>query len=420
MSQFTRFLAASGLANLADGIATLIWVWVASLLTRDAALIALVPVALRLPWVIFAIPAGLVADRVDRHRMVLAMDALRAAAFAVAAVALMVWAPSATAPATGVSSWPLFLTLCLAALVVGVAEVFRDNAAQTLLPALVPDQALERANGQLWSLESVTNQMLGPALGALLLGAALALPFAVNAAAYAAAALILLAMKGQFRPAPGDQPAHWRRDLAEAFRYLLAQPLLLMLACITGLWNLLDSMMMFALLLHAQENLQMSASTYGLVLSAMAIGGIIAGLTGDRVVARIGPGATCGSMLFLSAFAVMAMPMLAHPVALGACFALMHLGGIYWNIVSVSTRQRLIPDMLRGRVNSLYRLLAWGAIPLGSLLAGVIIEQSSPWLGRADALVLPLWVAGVALVIVSIVVQRPLRRLLSEVTGWRR
>ena len=117
---FGRFLLASGLANLADGVALLAWVWVASMLTRDPGLIALVPMALRLPWPIFAIPAGLVADRVDRRRLVVAMDILRAFAFAGAALALWFATPLAPAPASGVSSLPLFVGLCLAALIVGV------------------------------------------------------------------------------------------------------------------------------------------------------------------------------------------------------------------------------------------------------------------------------------------------------------
>ena len=85
MTNYRFFLGAAGMANLADGIATIVWVWVATLITRDAGLIALVPVALRLPWALFAIPAGLVADRVDRRRLIVAMDLLRAAAFAAAA-----------------------------------------------------------------------------------------------------------------------------------------------------------------------------------------------------------------------------------------------------------------------------------------------------------------------------------------------
>ena len=213
IGMFRRFLAASGLANLGDGIATLAWVWVASTLTRDAALIALVPVALRLPWAIFAIPAGIVADRVDRRRLVIAMDAVRALAFLAAAGALTLRGEAGPAPLEGVSSVPLFVALILCAMTVGIAEVFRDNAAQTLLPSIVPDQGLERANGQLWTTEALANQLIGPAFGAFLLGAALALPFAFNALAYALAAFLMTRLVGRFHPGPPVY-ALWAEQLA--------------------------------------------------------------------------------------------------------------------------------------------------------------------------------------------------------------
>ncbi|MGL4321430.1 MAG: MFS transporter [Paracoccaceae bacterium] len=85
MRPYPRFVAASGLTNLADGVAVVAWAWLASLLTRDALLVALVPVALRVPWFLFALPAGIVTDRVDRRRLIMAMDALRAGAFVLAA-----------------------------------------------------------------------------------------------------------------------------------------------------------------------------------------------------------------------------------------------------------------------------------------------------------------------------------------------
>ena len=154
-----RFIAASGAANLADGIATVAWAWAASALTRDAFLIALVPVALRLPWAVLAVPAGIVTDRVDRRRLILCMDALRAAAFAVAALALALALPLPPAPASGVSLPGLFAMIASAALVVGGAEVFRDNAAQTMLPSIVPHDRLEAANGRLWSVEMVANAL---------------------------------------------------------------------------------------------------------------------------------------------------------------------------------------------------------------------------------------------------------------------
>lgn len=170
MTALQRFIFASGMTNLADGIAVVAWGWIASLLTRDALLVALVPVALRLPWALLALPAGLVTDRVDRRRLILGMDAVRALAFAGAAGALWVALPLAPAPTEGISAPGLYASLLVAALVVGGAEVFRDNAAQTMLTALVPKDRLERANGQLWSAELLTNALIGPALGAFLIG----------------------------------------------------------------------------------------------------------------------------------------------------------------------------------------------------------------------------------------------------------
>jgi MFS family permease len=412
---FRRFLAASGLANLGDGIAVLAWVWVASTLTRDAGLIALVPVALRLPWAVFAIPAGLVADRADRRRVVIAMDAIRAAAFLAAAAALTMPGALPPAPMQGVSSVPLFVTLCLCALSVGVAEVFRDNAAQALLPAIVPDEGLERANGRLWTVESLANQMIGPAFGAFLLGAALALPFAFNAAAYGLAGLLMTRVAGRFRPEAGRAEG-WRPALASAVRFLWGQPLLLLLAVITGVWNLCFEATMFAMVLHVQENLGMTAQHYGFMLTAFALGGAAAGLVGDRIAARLGSGRTMRLALLVSAVLLLALPLARSGWLLAGCFAAFEMAGITWNIVSVSLRQRLIPDHLRGRVNSLYRLLAWGMIPLGIALSGRVIGLGEGWIGRSGALVLPLWLSGGLMLGVSLAVQRPLRRGLGRLS----
>jgi MFS family permease len=414
---FRRFLAASGLANLGDGIATLAWVWVASTLTREAGLIALVPVALRLPWAIFAIPAGIVADRVDRRRLVVAMDVVRALAFVAAATALSLRGEVGTAPAAGVGSVPLFAALCLAAMTVGIAEVFRDNAAQTLLPAIVPDAGLERANGRLWTTEALANQLIGPAFGAFLLGVALALPFAFNALAYAVAAVLMARLSGRFHPGPPVE-ARWRAALVVAWRFLWRQPLLLLLAVVTGLWNLCFEATLFALVLHAQENLGLSAQEYSLVLSAFAAGGAVAGLIGDRIALRLGTGRTMRLALFLSAVTLLLVPLAPNGWLLACCFVVFEMSGITWNIVSVSLRQRMIPDELRGRVNSLYRLLAWGMIPLGIGLSGWVIGLAESVVGRPAALVVPVWVAGGLMLVLALLAQRPLQRGLDR--GFRR
>ncbi len=334
---FARFVAASGMANLADGIATVAWAWLASLMTRDALLIALVPVALRLPWFLFALPAGILTDRADRRLLILRMDILRALAFAVAAVAIALALPLDPPPARGVAEPKLFAAILIAALLVGVAEVFRDNAAQTMLPSIVPHDRLEKANGQLWSVEMIGNALLGPALGALLIAAALPLPFAVNAVAFGLAVALVARLSGDFRPAQ-TAPRNWRLELRAGFDFLRAAPLLRTLAWLTGFWNLLFQMVMIALVLHAQENLDMGASAYGLVLAAGAVGGILGGFVGARVIAALGPGPAAQWMLASSAPVFLAVAIVPGPVALGVVLALFEFTGLVWNTVSVSYR----------------------------------------------------------------------------------
>lgn len=403
MTALRRFIAASGMTNLADGVAVVAWGWVASLLTRDALLVALVPVALRTPWALLALPAGLVTDRVDRRRLIVGMDGLRGLAFAGAALALWLASPLGAAPDAGVSSPGLYTALLAAAFVVGGAEVFRDNAAQTMLPALVPQERLERANGQLWSAELVTNALIGPALGAFLIGLWLPLAFGLNAVAYGLAMLIVAGLAGQFKAARPD-PRPWRAELAEGFAFLRGVPLLRVLAWTTGFWNLFHQMIVIGVVLHAQENLGLSAQAYGLTLAGGAVGGIVGSLMGERVGRALGATRTMQWMLAASGPCFLGMALAPGAWTLSLCFAAMELSGFVWNVVSVSTRQRMIPDRMLGRVNSLYRLLAWGMMPVGLVLSGLVVQAGEQVLPRGTALVLPFWVAGVGSMVVTAVV----------------
>jgi MFS family permease len=403
MTALQRFIAASGMTNLADGVAVVAWGWIASLLTRDALLVALVPVALRLPWALLALPAGLVADRVDRRKLIIAMDAVRGMAFAGAALALGLALPLVPAPATGVAAPWLYASLLIAAFVVGGAEVFRDNAAQTMLPALVPPDRLEQANGRLWSAELLTNALIGPALGAFLIGLWLPLAFGLNALAYGLAMLLVAGLAGQFRAARTERRG-WKAELAEGFAFLRGRPLLRTLAWTTGFWNLFHQMIVIGVVLHAQENLGLSAQAYGLTLAGGAVGGIAGSLMGESVARRLGPARTLQWMLAASGPCFIAMALAPGAWTLGLCFAAMEVTGFIWNVVSVSTRQRMIPDALLGRVNSLYRLLAWGMMPLGLVLSGLVVSLGETVLPRGAALVLPFWVAGIGSLVVAALV----------------
>ncbi|QPM89575.1 MFS transporter [Pseudooceanicola algae] len=388
----TRFIAASGLTNLSDGIATLAWAWIATLLTRDPLLVALMPVALRVPWALGAIPAGLITDRHDRRRLILIADGLRCGCFAVAAVAILWALPLKAAPVSGVSNPGLFALLMLTALVIGGAEVLRDNAAQTLVPSLVPPAALERANGRLWSVELIGNALLGPSIGAVLIAVSLPLPFAFNALALGVAVLIVLRMKVPPRQSQGGR--NWRAEVAEGFSFLKGQPVLRLLAWVTGVWNMLHQMVVIALILHVQENLGLGPRAYGLILAAGALGGILGGFVGDRVVRAIGRGRGAQWTLLFSALAFLALPLAQSALGVALILFAFECAGLIWNTISVAYRQRAIPDSLLGRVNSLYRLLAWGMMPLGLVLSGWITRGADRILPRELALTMPFFIAA--------------------------
>ena len=385
----------------------------ATLLTRDPLLIAILPVALRLPWFVFAVPAGIVTDRVDRRRLILAMDILRALAFSTAAIAVWLAIPLPETPDTGVSNPALFVGLIVAALTIGCAEVFRDNAAQTMLPALVPSEGLERANGRLWSVELVGNALIGPALGAFLLASFLPLPFALNALAFACAVIMVASLSGRFKPKQ-TQTRDWKRELKEGYDFLKNAALLRLLAIATGVWNLLDQMVVIALVLHVQENLGLGAKAYGLILAASAFGGIAAGFVADRIVKRFGPGQTARVASLISGFTFLAITFAPDAYVLALALMTFEFAGLTWNTVSVSYRQRRIPDRLLGRVNSLYRLLAWGMMPVGLILSGLVLRAAETVLPRGEALMIPFYIAAIGVFVLTALIWRPLKRGFQE------
>lgn len=412
---FNRFVAASGLTNLADGIATVAWVWMASLLTRDPLLVAMMPVALRLPWFLFAIPAGIITDRVDRRKLILWMDVIRAIAFAIATVVIWQALPLAVPPQTGLAQPTVFYVLMGTALLVGGAEVFRDNAAQTMLPSLVSHDALERANGRLWSVKLIGNSLIGPALGAFLIAAFAPAPFALNSIAYAVALVCVMSLKGAFKPQLNEAKPDWKSELSEAYTFLKSSALLRSLALITGGWNLVFQMSAIALVLHVQENLNLGATAYGLLLAAGAFGGITAGFMAERIIKRFGPKRTAQVSLIVSAPSFLLMALAPNWLTLALTIAIFEFAGLTWHTVSVSYRQRKIPDALLGRVNSLYRLLAWGLMPIGLVLSGLIVRYAEPMIGRSQALNLPIFTASAGALILGILGWQALNRGFNHV-----
>lgn len=386
---YRLLFSASAVSNLGDGVASLAFPWLATLITRDPGLIALVAFATRLPWLLFSIPVGVLIDRGDRRVLMIQADLFRLL-MSLAVIALILTIRDFPVQAHEAMYAGGF---ALIAFLIGTAEVVRDNSAQTVLPSLVASADLEKANGQMWSVEQIAGSFIGPPLAGALIALAVPAPFTLNVIAFGLAAWLvwMIAMP----PRLGATRRHIRIEIMEGWRWLRSRPMLLRLALMLSVMNFVWTMAATALVLYAQEILHLNALQYGTLLTAGAAGGVVCGVMGSRIIARLGPmrSVYLALLLMITPFLVLAF---TSSIALAAISLFIEMiGSLLWNIVTVSYRQRLIPDALLGRVNALYRFFAWGTMPLGALAGGWIVSACEPGFGREMALRMPFFLATI-------------------------
>ncbi|HEY3485638.1 MAG TPA: MFS transporter, partial [Ilumatobacteraceae bacterium] len=382
--RFWTLATSSGLSNLADGAFKLALPLVAIRFTRSPGLVAGIELVRSLPWLLFALPAGAFVDRWDRRHTMLVANTVRATILLVPAVALAMDGGS-------------LLLLFVAAAVTGVAEVFYDTSAQSILPSLVPAERLSRANGRLYAVELGAQQFVGPPLAGVIVGVALAAAFWVPSAMWVAALAVLFTLRGNFRPARSGATRTIRSDIAEGVRFVGHHRLLRTMAVMVGGINLATSATFAVFVLYAvgdDSTLALTDTGFGLVMLASAAGSIVGSFVCERIERAIGRAHT----LTLSILGMAVMVGVAAVTSnVWIVVAGMVLGGfavMLWNIPTVSFRQHVTPDHLLGRVNSTYRLLAWGTMPLGALLGGLV--------GQAFGLT-AVFVVGAALVLALLV-----------------
>ncbi len=391
-SRYQRLLAATTISNLGDGVSTIAYPWLASAITRNPLLVALVAVAQRLPWLVFTLPAGVITDRVDRRRAMVLMDTLRflltlVVAFAVLGRQGSLPGPDEVDTVVG-TQVGLFAVVLLATLLLGMAEVLRDNCGQTLMPSIVDSEHLEAANGRMWAAEGVANTFAGPPLGSLLLVVAFALPFFVDAATFFASAALIASISGTFR---ADRPEHhvqasWRTELAEGVRWLWGHDLLRPMAIILGLMNLASMLGGATMVLFAQEVLDVGPLLFTVLGFGFAVGGVLGGVFASAVSKRLGSGTCLALTLGGSAMVALLIGLVPWWPAVMVLFTVTALLGTLWNVITVSLRQTIIPAHLLGRVNSVYRFFAWGMMPIGAALSGIIILVADSFTSRDWAL----------------------------------
>jgi len=411
---YWKLWTASVVSNLGDGVASIAYPWLASGVTRNPLLIAVIAIAQKIPWLVFTLPAGVITDRVDRRKIMASTAVFRTLLTLVVAAVVFVnqdVLPSPEDIAAGGAVDPntvVYLTLLISALLFGFAEVLYDNSAQTILPSIVEPEALEKANGRMWGAEMVMNQFAGPPLGSVLIGIAFALPFLFDAGTFVVSAALIFALSGLFRVADTqqattqDRPGFWH-EIKEGVGWLWAHPLLRPMAIILGLLNGLFAVMAATFVLFAQEVLLVSTATFAVLLMAGAAGGVLGSVLAPMISRKLGSGTALYATLVTQAVTALVIGLATDwPVAF-AMFAVASFTGVLWNVITVSLRQTIIPDHLLGRVNSVYRFFAWGMMPIGLAVGGVIVNISeAAGIDRVLSLRIPYFVSAAALFIVFI------------------
>ena len=258
---FRWLIGSSWLTNLGDGIEVAAGPLLIASLTQDPALVALAAFLQRLPWLLFGLYAGALADRTDRRGMVVAANLLRAAVLVVLAATLI----------AGQESVGIVLA---AMLLLGTGEVFADTAAGTLLPMVVAKEDLGIGNARLMAGVVTQNQLIGPAVGAGLFAAGIAWPFLTQALLVALGVMLVLRMRLPAIEAPAREP-HVVRDIREGFSWTWNHPPVRTLTLAILIFNVTWGAAWSVLVLYASQRLGLGAIGFGLLTSVVAVGGLL-------------------------------------------------------------------------------------------------------------------------------------------------
>jgi MFS family permease len=387
--EFRKLWTANAISNLGDGVTFVAGPLLAASLTRDPLLVAGLAFAQRLPWLLFSLVSGALVDRLDRRRLMATVDVARCLLLGLLGVAVLLDA----------ATIPLLYAVFFA---VGVAETLFDNASVSILPSVVARERLPKANGRLLGARVVAEDLAGPPLGGVLFAAAAAVPFLLDAGTFAAAAVLVAAMRGRFRVERPEEapPTTLRSEIAEGVRWLWRNRLLRILALAIGLMNVTLMATASILVLYAKERLGLGPAGYGLLFSSMAVGGIAASLVVERIVGWLGPATTMRVGLLIEASTHLVLALARSPLVVGAILALFGFHAITWNVTSISLRQELVPERLLGRVNSAYAVFSSGGTALGAVVGGL--------LARRFGLTAPFWCSFVAMTLLVLVAWRVL------------
>ncbi|GAB3490752.1 MFS transporter [Amycolatopsis cihanbeyliensis] len=380
-SDFGKLWAANLATNIADGVAMAAGPLLAISLTGNPTLIAGTVFVQQLPWLLFSLISGVYVDRLDRRKLIAVVDLLRGVV--IGGLAIAVWSGVAT-----------IAVVYLAFFLVGTAETLADNASGALLPSIVGAEALPRANARLIATQQVADELAAPPLGAALFALGTALPFGVNAAGFVVAALLVSTIRGGGRTGPVERRP-LRAEIGEGLRWLWHNQVVRMLALSICAMNVTLLAAFAILVLYARERLGLAEIGFGLLLSAMAVGGLIGAGIASRLRHRFTDSVLLRTGLIVETGTHVLLALAETPWLAVATLVLFGMHGAIWGVVATTWRQRVVPEHLRGRVNSVYLLFAVGGAALGSLVSGPLVS--------AFDVTAPFWLSAVLMAVVTAV-----------------
>jgi MFS family permease len=377
---FRWLLAATVVNNIGDGVAISAGPLLVASQTRDPFLVSMALLSEYLPVLLFGVLGGAIADRLDRKRMVVVVNVGRALVLA----ALV---------ATIVSGTVNIAVVLVALFVLGTAETFADSASSTLIPSLVAREDLGIANARMQGAFVLMNQLVAPPIGAFLFAIGMALPFATNAAAFALGALLVSRVATSARDRKGEGSG-LAAEMVEGVRWLLAHPPMRTLALTIFTFNVTYGAAWSVLVLYAGDRLGMNEVGFGLLTTAVAVGGVVGTVSYGRLerrfsladIMRVGLLVETGTH-FVLALTTSAAVALGTLVVFGAHASV-------WGTTSTVVRQRAVPDELLGRVGGVYRVAIVGGLVIGTPIGGL--------LAKTFGITAPFWFAftGSALLVV--------------------
>jgi MFS family permease len=340
-------------------------------MTGSPAKAGLAGFAAMLGYLLFPLPAGGLADRCDRKRIMIGCDAIRLAA--VGSIAVAGWAAHIT-----------YLQVLAAGFTEGTATVFFGLAQRAALPMLVHPSQRSAAVGQNEARQNAA-QLAGPALGGALFGLSRAAPFAADALSYVASLVTLPFIKTPMQAeARGGQASRdgkgapgWRAELGEGLSWTWRQPFLRYSAFFAASVNMLLQVLTLGLIVLARHD-RASPAEIGVIVGCMGAGGLAGAFAAPWLQRKIPAGITITGCMWIWTILLALIVAVPGPLWLCPVVAAFGFAGPAWNVSVQTYRMRITPNELLGRTSSVAMQIAWGVIPLGSLLAGFLLQEFSP------------------------------------------